>query len=732
MAFPTRKISSYIAIGNNDIVREALGAASYKDIDKKVLSELFKNAFNADNTEIINVLYEFFSGHADFISCLNKVAIDMIPHTRNIDSAVAIINIYKDTVDENKFDNYINTLLYQCIITGCNDRYTHGVYISGTHSLVKMAIECGADVNKLVNDIYTSSLTTAFITAVRLNDITSAQIIADSVGFDSSQHQSQSDKESVLALMLEANSMEGFGFSKTKKMQRPTLLPEDVRLIKTFLEKGGDPNFFLKNKAGSSPSTITPLSLAATNNDFESFMILLQAGADPLIQNENCRQLEQIAAAAGNVDIVKELEKRTGKTILEKNITTKDRGLIKALKENSVEDVKKALLTGANVNFIDKPNKNKISAFTYAAAYNADPEIFQMLFDAGLDPNLKDKFGHTAFNILSSLLFQHSRAPRSNEIIKYNDVLFADSHLDNMEVDGLAGFIRTLNKVSEIIDITIDAGCEMKNSSNLHDSNGLNKLDGSYIYNNPILSYVISSGIPFAILNAVDYEFNRKCSYKWNYKSQLTNNSQTVSCFNPDNNKRVDTLVASIFKKMLANGLDPNMKPESHQNCQNRSIGIFQENTSNLLLGAVFSGMPQTTGVLLEAGADPDLTNKNGLNALSAVVPDCMTNSRLIALSTNQTHPANVKKIGEYILKTTIETTDLLINAGATPVFSNQLETIAYHQLETIAYQNKDTYSKSPGLREFVLDLENYAFYKPHLEREDAKEAVLTGFEFDI
>jgi ankyrin repeat protein len=81
------------------------------------------------------------------------------------------------------------------------------------------------------------------------------------------------------------------------------IIKNDITTVKKLLEKGVDPNF-CEDKAG-----ITPLHFAAQNNTMEIVKLLIAAGADVTIKNEEGLTAFDIAVILKNREIMDFLRK---------------------------------------------------------------------------------------------------------------------------------------------------------------------------------------------------------------------------------------------------------------------------------------------------------------------------------------------------------------------------------------------------------------------------------------
>ena len=79
-----------------------------------------------------------------------------------------------------------------------------------------------------------------------------------------------------------------------------------------------------------------------------------------------------------------------------KNINEK---LLEAVKSNEIEEVKKLIKEGADVNVVDKNGATAL----HKASYWDHSEIVKMLIEAGANVNVVNKYGITALHLASLL-----------------------------------------------------------------------------------------------------------------------------------------------------------------------------------------------------------------------------------------------------------------------------------------------------------------------------------------
>ena len=124
-------------------------------------------------------------------------------------------------------------------------------------------------------------------------------------------------------------------------------------------------------------------------------------------------------------------------------------------KTATIEDVKKELKNGANVN---AANDNDFTVLMQAALLNQNPEVIKILIDEGADVNAKSKSGNTA--LMYAAIFN-----QNPEVIKTLIDEGADVNAKNK--DGSTALIQAAisNQNPEVIKILINAGTDVNAKS---------------------------------------------------------------------------------------------------------------------------------------------------------------------------------------------------------------------------------------------------------------------------
>lgn len=159
----------------------------------------------------------------------------------------------------------------------------------------------------------------------------------------------------------------------------------DLELIDILLEANADAN--IEGLYGATP-------LAASTICSQAVEKILKAGADVNRQNNNKQTALMSAAENRNIESVK--------LLLDANadISVKDLGemtaLLHAVKSGSLEITKFLYEKGGKKDFSD--DSAAAIALSYAAS-NAQPEMMKFLLQAGINPNVKGKYGSTAITM---------------------------------------------------------------------------------------------------------------------------------------------------------------------------------------------------------------------------------------------------------------------------------------------------------------------------------------------
>ena len=124
-------------------------------------------------------------------------------------------------------------------------------------------------------------------------------------------------------------------------------------------------------------------------------------------------------------------------------------------KTATIEDVKKELKNGANVN---AASDNDTTALMHAAIFNQNPEVIKTLIDEGADVNAKSKSGSTA-------LMQVALFNQNPELIKI--LINAGADVNAKNKDGSTALMQAVlfNQNPEVIKILINAGTDVNAKS---------------------------------------------------------------------------------------------------------------------------------------------------------------------------------------------------------------------------------------------------------------------------
>ncbi len=155
----------------------------------------------------------------------------------------------------------------------------------------------------------------------------------------------------------------------------------DLELVRALVDAGADVNIRHPRRNASrgqlNRTNATPFLLAAETGDLPLMKLLLELGADPLLQNkDHCTPL----LAASGVGVISNGDETAG------------------TEEDAMAVIDLLLKTGANINAVDDLGNSAM----HGAAYKSWTKLVQYLADHGADPdvwNQKNKLGWTPLMI---------------------------------------------------------------------------------------------------------------------------------------------------------------------------------------------------------------------------------------------------------------------------------------------------------------------------------------------
>jgi ankyrin repeat protein len=338
----------------------------------------------------------------------------------------------------------------------------------------------------------------------------------------------------------------------------------------------------LKQKTGINtpqPDGTTALHWAAHWNDLEAVNMLLRAGADPKIANRYGATPLSEAASAGNAPMIEALLKAGADP---KALTTQDGEtvLMTAARAGNADAVKILLEHGADVNA--RENYKGQTALMWAAA-ERHPAVVKLLLEHGADWKVRSFDRETKMPKLSAAssvspiarggftAFLFSAREGDTESAKA--MLDARVAIDQTDVDGTTALVVSImNKKYTFAKFLLDRGA------------------------NPNLADVKGRAALYAIVDIRNEDYSAL-----------------------PNRKEDDPLPSfEIVKALLARGANPNL--QLTKNLPGRS-GMDSGDTTldegtTPLMRAARAGDAAVMRALLEKGADPKLTTKEGNTAL--------------------------------------------------------------------------------------------------------------------
>ena len=215
----------------------------------------------------------------------------------------------------------------------------------------------------------------------------------------------------------------------------------DLASVKLFLEK--DPTLLNAKNEGA----LTPLNLAAEQNQTEVARLLLEMGADPTLgDNENSQPIH-LAAVSGSVSIA-ELLLSKGIDIDSRDINDMT-PLLFAASRGKLEMVQFLISRGANVK---ATTINGFSALQMAAI-SGNLDLVKMLVSNGASINSRTDLGFTPLHSAASF--------GRTEVVKYLVDKGADINAENQEGEQPLTLCRNLNCM-EAVEYLVSKGADVR------------------------------------------------------------------------------------------------------------------------------------------------------------------------------------------------------------------------------------------------------------------------------
>jgi ankyrin repeat protein len=169
-----------------------------------------------------------------------------------------------------------------------------------------------------------------------------------------------------------------------------------TEVVAALLARGGtDPNARGKitevdrenMKAVDQYANATPLLIAARLDELRIVELLLAAGGDPWVRDEDGRRAIDLARVGGHGEVVRRLEQAMATT---PEPIDRSADLLRAAEAGDAAGVRAALAGGADVNARDARARFKHSTPLRLASLGGHRELVAILIEAGADPNLSD------------------------------------------------------------------------------------------------------------------------------------------------------------------------------------------------------------------------------------------------------------------------------------------------------------------------------------------------------
>lgn len=367
---------------------------------------------------------------------------------------------------------------------------------------------------------------------------------------------------------------------------------------------------------------VTPIMAAARNPNVNILRTLIDAGAVINVPDQKGNTALMVAAEHNENPEVIQLLLDRGSLITAEN-AKKRTALMFAKKNPSAEVIRLLIQAGSDVNAPDKEDKNE-PVFVYYIKHNTDLDIARLLFEAGAN---KDYKNHAETNLLM-LATENNPNPEMIKLLIESGVKNNNTRGDYISATGCYYALRNPNP--GMIQLYIDMGCKPNKRDELKKTIMIEA--GFWAENTLVVNALLEAGGDFTALDKFGYTALMKACYRNEYR--------------PD-----------VFKMIL------NATKDKHVSTTKGKVSFInaQDEDGDSALITLASSCPRTqkdcmpqdyeyAKLLLDAGADPNLQDRNNQSALSHAVERNRT--ELIKTLLMYRHD---KKVYEEALKLAIE-----------------------------------------------------------------------------
>lgn len=368
--------------------------------------------------------------------------------------------------------------------------------------------------------------------------------------------------------------------------------PEVIRLLKLH-----EADFAAKNQrketalhylvkpgvsTGENARAVQPLPPA----NLETYVAMIESGADPNAQDENLETALHLAAKEGIVPETLDYLLEKGASLNAKNINEETPFHLLSLRKNYDKGIKTLLRYEPE---LAETWRYGITPLHYQIAFSGDAELIGMLLDRGFDPNAKDAYGVTPLQ----LAVYYARGAELVELLVKRG---ADVKVIDGNGNTLLHWVARNDEDDSVAKILLEAGVELE-PKNQSKATALHEL---------FLPQSRYKNSELAGRSIVENEERRKADYFKRYDNFRTPKDVVIPTVTNQQKQMILELQLTkrnnfpILKAMLEHGVEVN------------AVNARQKNMTALMIAMNYQRKIEDVALLIEHGADLSVKDSDG------------------------------------------------------------------------------------------------------------------------